>query len=114
MFSRNYKKRATYRNKYTFIEGVCLYHDCHSEEFCEQLTRLIASSVESEYVHAVYDAMTSPDNLDRTAIDFCVSVPTLSRKIRKCQVNWDRYLHGWKLISAEDYKKLQQLKKHPR
>ena len=102
MFSRNYKRFGVFRNKNLFIESICKNKEYQSAEFRQQLTKLIAYCVEPEYIEAVYDAMTTHDNLDRTAIDFNVSVAQLSRKITKVKENWDRFFQGWRFVSRKN------------
>lgn len=111
MVIKDHKSKGFYRNKLIFIDGVCHEHACHSNEFKEQLSRMIAYAVEPEYIPAIYDAMTSPDTLDRTAIDYCISKSQLSRKVHKCKANWDRFFKGWRFISGEDYKILEEYKR---
>lgn len=109
MFSRNYKKYP-FRDMNLFIDGVCKNKNCHTDEFRYQLTLLIKWCVEPEYIEAIYDAMTSPDNLDRTSLDFSVSVPQLSRKINKVKSCWGEHFRDWKFVSSGDYKLLQEYK----
>ena len=103
MFTRNYKKFGVFRDKHLFISAICKAKQYHSEEFKTQLTKLIRDSTEDEYVEAVYDAMTSPDNLERTALDFCTSAPSLSRKISCVEKNWDRFFPAseWKFVPVK-------------
>lgn len=100
VFTRHFK--GAYRDKNIFIEGICKNKEYHSPEFKENLTWLIKSCVADEYVEAIYDAMTSYDNLDRTAIDYYVSVPQLSRKINLVKANWDKVFKGWTFAPPPD------------